>query len=55
MTNAEVVKREKWIALNKQVNSHIKTMKQNEKAGFVADSDYINWLNELIKQRDLLA
>ncbi len=55
MTNAELIKREKWMALNRKVNQAIKTMNQNEKAGYPADDQYKEWLNNLIKERDLLS
>ena len=50
MNVSKIKLKDEWRALNLKIGSIQKTIKQNN----ITDSEYLNWVSELIKRRDYL-
>ena len=46
--------REEWRSLNVKINSTIKTMQTNMKAGYKPTEEFTEWLKQLMVRRDEL-
>jgi hypothetical protein len=49
-----IVLREEWRALNIKINSTVKAMQTNMKAGYKPSEEFTLWLNQLMARRDEL-
>jgi len=54
MQNEQKNIRDEWRSLNLKIAQHQKTIKKNSAAGQVFSSEYLKWLQDLIKYRDSL-